>query len=112
MAQPITVDNILNEDIFVLLGLGGISDAEKEGFLDDMNTTVQARLLLAVEEQLGPEEARHMDELDGSEKLKFMEDHGVDLLAMMLEETLQYRLELVTAFQAATSPQPLTAAAA
>ncbi len=108
MAKPITIDDILNEDIFNLLGLGSMSDSEKEEYLDAMNDTIQARLLLSIVEDLSPEDREQMDLLEGDELMKFFEARGIDIVARMLEEAIQYRLELAVTFQVATSPaQPV-----
>ena len=106
MPKQITIDAILNEDLFELLGLEGLSDTEKEGLLTAMNDTIQARLFLSITEELSPADRTIMDGLNGEDLAKFLESKEIDVFGRLIEEAIQYRLELATIFQATTGEAP------
>jgi hypothetical protein len=47
-----------------------------------------------------------MDNLSVEEVAAFLEEQGIDLSIMTLDESLKYRAELVTSFHMATNPDP------
>lgn len=105
MAQAeITIDKVLNEEFFSLVGLESITEDEKETILQKMNETVQARVYLGIMEKLDEDERTVMDRKNGDELLNFLVEKGFDLPEMVIEEALKYRLELAHLFQIATSP--------
>jgi len=107
MSKQITIDAILNEDLFELLGLEGLSDPEKEELLTAMNDTIQARLFLSITEELSPADRTIMDGLNGEELAKFLESREINVFDRLVEEAVKYRLELATIFQATTGQVPV-----
>ena len=107
--QDLTIERILKEDFFSLVGLQDITDEEKMEILESMNKTVQARAYLKVSEQLDPDERIVLDHKTGDELMQYLADKGIDLVNTVMEEAVKYRLELATLFQVATTPGALAA---
>lgn len=108
MSQPITLNEVLNEDFFALVGLQNLAENEKTEILTSMNETVLARAYLRFTQLLQPEQVTHLDSLSVNDFFPYLEEQGIDATAIVMEEALKYRVEVVGLFSM-THP-PLVAA--
>lgn len=110
MALDFTLERLLTEDIFSLVGMGSLSDDEKNTILDDMQHTVMARVYATILAGMSEADRTTFDTLSGDQLEQYLDEHGINLTAQIAEETVRYRLELATAFQevvaAESAPTP------
>jgi len=104
MSFSLTLQDILEEDFFTLLGLQGGPEDEKEELLKTMNQTVQGRVYLTVYEMLPEDQRHHFSELSADDMIPYIEAQGIDLAALITEEAMRYRFELAATFKAAIDP--------
>lgn len=98
MTAILTVDDILEKDLFELLGVAGASDKEKEALLATMTETVDARVVLRVASMLSDEDAKIFQSLANSGEAQrivdFLVEKGIDLPQIVSEEATRYRVEV------------------
>lgn len=97
--SEITLDEILTEDLFTLLGMEGLADEEKKEMLEKISTTIHARVYSAIYEKLSEHERDMLNELPSEKLLAYMQEQGFNVPEMILEETILYRMELVKSFE-------------
>lgn len=107
-----TLDEIMTEDLFSLLGLQGIPDFEKEEILENMNKTVHARVFNTVMTELSAEERAEFDDLSSEKIIPYLTEKGFDVPRMIVQESIAYRVELVKLFEVATGRATTLAPAA
>jgi hypothetical protein len=104
MARTLTVDRILDEDIFSLLGIEGISEERKLQMMRDMSETIEARFYKAVYDAL-PEAARaQLEHLSPVETALVLEKNGIDADRMLQEEAILYRAEIASLMDLSVNP--------
>lgn len=93
------VNDLLDKDIFELVGLERISDAKKEELREKIVNTIQARIFRRVADTL--EEKGKLGEYDKLENEEAVEDflkkNGIDINQIYVEEALKHKAQLVTA---------------
>jgi len=108
---PLSLNRLVTEDIFSLLGLQELPDAEKETLLASMEQTVLARVYGAICDELESNELNELDGLHGEPLMQYFANKGFDIPQMMVDESVRYRMELATTFQLMTTPDTEPAAA-
>lgn len=106
MALP-TVEEILEKDIFELLGVANTSAEEKQALLAKLTSVVDARVINRVAELLSEKEAEEFATLaeagDGQKLADFLVDKEIDLAQIVSEEATKYRVEFVQLVKLAES---------
>ena len=91
--------SVINEDILTAMGLGSVSDKEKNEFYSMMVSTVQDRVLARVLDELSSDEQKQLTQLlghSGTEEAEaFIAEHISDLDAVIMQEALLYKAEMV-----------------
>jgi len=104
MLSSPTFDQLVNEDFFKLLGLQSLSDDDKQEMLDRMNETVRARVFLQIIEHLSQEDREFFDQLPADDMLPFLQKHNINVEELIINEALNYRLEILAMYTMATQP--------
>lgn len=90
---------LLQQDIFTGLGLDDLPDAERQAMLDTMLATIKDRVLARVLDELSADERAELTRLVDSDQTdavsEFLAEHVTDLDALMTQEALQYKVEMV-----------------
>lgn len=98
---PMEIDDIFNGDIFVMLGMGSMSDAEKAEILNTITRTVYARVFLQVGELLNDADRAVFANLEAEALVPFLAERDIDIHTMLIEESMRYRQELIYTFMSA-----------
>ncbi len=108
---PLTLNRLVTEDIFSLLGMQDIPESDKENLIENMEQTVLARTYGAICKELSSEDLNELDKLHGEELMNYLANKGFDVPQMMVDESVRYRMELATTFQLLITPdtEPLAA---
>lgn len=87
------VERILDKDIIELIGLKDITSEKKQELLENMMNTIENRVFARVVETLKKE--GKLEEYDKAEDLdKFLEEEGIDIDKMFIEESTFYKFQL------------------
>lgn len=103
--------NIVADDIFKILGLTELDEAEKRNLLTTMLETIQNRVIARVLDNFDESERNQLDEYFGSNNTeginKLFQKRGMDSFSeMVAQEALLYKLEMANRVAATT---PVTA---
>lgn len=92
-------EELINKDIFELLGLQNLSEPQKKQMNDDMTATIQNRVLARVLDSLDDAGLKEYEAIldSGDEKKanEFLIAHKIDLTKITTEEALLYKTEVV-----------------
>ncbi|HSX41843.1 MAG TPA: DUF5663 domain-containing protein [Candidatus Saccharimonadales bacterium] len=98
MALP-SLEEILEKDIFELLGVEGASDDRKKALLDQMTQTVELRVVNRVATMLSENDAEKFQDIaetgDSQKLVDFLVDKEIDLPQIVSEEATKHRVEVV-----------------
>jgi len=98
MALP-TINELLANDLFELLGLSDASDEKKAALIKTMTDTVDARVINRVTTMMSEKDAQEFGRLaesaDQERLIQFLVDHQIDLPQIVSEEAARLRVELV-----------------
>lgn len=98
MALP-SVEEILEKDIFELLGVEAADDAKKQALIETMTRTVEARVVTRVADVLSEDEAEKFKELaeagNADKLVDFLVKKEIDLPQIISEEATRHRVEVV-----------------
>lgn len=111
MALNITIERLLTEDIFSLVGLEGLSDDEKNQLLDDMQRTVVARVYSLVLAGLSDQDRAAFEALPPEQIEDYLSERGISLATLIAEESVRYRVELATLLEQVVAAEAHPAAA-
>ena len=104
MAEPTTtIQDLLDGDLFEIVGLGSMSIEEKEEFMSTMLQTVYARTLLQVENLLEGDDKQAFADLHADQMMEFLQARDFDLVTMLAEEAVRYRQEIIMTYVTARS---------
>lgn len=96
----LTAEEFLDKDIFDLLNVKNISQEEKEKLLKKMLDNIQMRVIVRIDDMLDTSEkqAEFKKVLTLSEKeiSEFFEKENIDIEALLVQEALIYKTELVS----------------
>lgn len=96
----LTAKDIIEKDIFELLGAQTLSDAEKQDLAAKMLETINLRVIDRIDEGFSDEEIGEWGNLINEGKTEkidqFMKSKNIDVEALMLEEALKYKAEIAT----------------
>lgn len=94
-----TIEELVNKDLFELLGIEKASDEIKQKILEKMMTTVDARVVNRVAELLSEEDAKHFHQLseqnDPQRIIDFLVSKEIDLPQIVTQEATRHRTEIV-----------------
>lgn len=95
----ISSKDLLDKDIFELMGIPNMPDDKKQELHTQMMETIEKRTFARVHDMLPQEDIAHFKELlDGSnpDDLKtFFKDHDIDVEKIMAQEAVVYKTEMV-----------------
>ena len=96
-----SIEKILEDDIFEIIGGANLSEEEKQQLLTQMLDTIRLRAIASVDEKLSEEDRNQLGViLDGENSpLKFeqfFKEKNVDIVQTMAEEAAKYKVELAT----------------
>lgn len=95
----IKAQDLLDKDIFELMGIPNMPDEKKQELHTQMMETIEKRTFARVHDMLPQEDIAHFKELlDGSnpDDLKtFFKDHDIDVEKIMAQEAIVYKTEMV-----------------
>jgi len=98
--SSVTLKEVIEEDIFNLIGLDSVSDEEKMGLYKKILETVRFRVFCRFDESLKDNEREEFKKVlyeGDDEKLKdFYKSKNFDFDTVMIEEALRYKIELTT----------------
>jgi hypothetical protein len=94
-----SVEELLQKDLFELLGVENADESKKKELLETMMRAVDARVLNRVAELLTSKEVEKFNELaetgDPQELADFLVEQEIDLPQIVSEEATKYRIEAV-----------------
>ena len=92
-------DEILQQDILDLLGVGDIPEKDKEEIYKKMLDTILNRVILRLDDQVSNEEAealkQTMENGDKQAFFRFFEQKGIDINKVFAEEAVVYKVEML-----------------
>ena len=98
MALP-SVQEILEKDIFELLGVSKVNDDKKDALIAQMTNIVDARVINRVAELLDEKEADQFQKIaesgDAQKLVDFLVEQEIDLPQIVSEEATKFRVEFV-----------------
>lgn len=98
----VLTDDILEKNIFDLIGAQALSEEEKQKMETQMKDTIYNRAIARVDEQL-PEEKQSefkavLDRGQTDEIEQFFQGNGVNIQQLLMEEAIIYKTELASLF--------------
>lgn len=91
--------DFITKDIFQLLGLGGVSQQQKDDLLEVMLYTVTNRVMARILDQLSEDEQHQLegflDREDTAGMVAFLQQHDIDYAELFSQEALVYKAEVV-----------------
>ena len=110
MSSPNLVINpadLWDKNIFELLGLENAPGEKKKEILDNMNATINNRVLARVLDQLDEQEMEEykklLDENDDQKIIDYLKSKGIDLVQYAAEEAMIYKTEILNLAQVNTT---------
>ncbi len=83
-------------NIFDDLGIGDLPAEKQQGIFNQMNEVVEAAVVARISRMLTDEEAAEFEKLKtDDDKSKFLDEKGIDLQAISLEEAMRLREKLI-----------------
>ncbi len=112
--ENMTPEQLFNADIFELLHLQDLPEEQKQRQLAEMEEALQGEIFANVVSRLPddvlPDFEAVVEERNPEKLRAFLTGRGIDLQAIVVEETLKYRYELVRTVEARLSEeQPASA---
>lgn len=108
MDNFIDPEELIDKDIFSLLGIQDASDAKKKEMNDNMIITVQNRVLARILDSLDDAALREyetiLDSGDDKKANEFLLAHNIDLTKITTEEALLYKTEIVNLIKSQKKP--------
>jgi hypothetical protein len=105
----IDVKNLIEDDIFDLLGLENLDDKTKDDLRINILESVSNRILLRVADLLNDEEIKHwenlLDEGNNEKIVNYLQEKNIDLKKIAIEESLIYKRQLVDTLNKAKNQQ-------
>ena len=90
---------VINDDILSAMGLGNISETEKNEFYSMMVSTVQDRVLARILDELSQDEQHQLTQLlshtGAAEAEAFIAEHIQNLDDLTMQEALLYKAEMI-----------------
>ena len=100
ITKLVNVDDLLDKDIFELLGIENAGEDRKEEIFNRMIQTVNMRVATRIASMLTQEEATKFQDLAESGNAdalaEFLTEKDIDLPNLVAEEATRYRVEMVT----------------
>ena len=91
--------DIIEKDVFQLLGLEGSSEEDKKKVIDDMLETIQNRVVARLHDSLSEEDRSELERLNeaGNDDVvnQFLKARGIDINQITAEEALFYKTEIL-----------------
>lgn len=98
--ENLTVKDIIEKDIFELLGASALSGEQKDELSAKMLETVNLRVIDRIDQSFSDEEvaewSKLIEEGDQAKIDQFMKSKNINTEELMLEEALKYKAEITT----------------
>ena len=99
MVEPTTtIQGLLEDDLFEVVGLASLTDEEKAEYLSTMLQTVYARTLLQIELELDDADKEVFAGLHADQLVEFLKQRDLDLVGLLAEEAIRYRQEVIMTY--------------
>lgn len=107
MSDLVSAEDIIEKDILELIGADKLSVEQKAELYEQMNRTVNYRLLENIENQLETEEEKNewkklLNDGSKDDVAKFLEKHRIDLEKAVADEAIKYKVEVVSIIKGST----------
>jgi len=100
-------EDLLEKDIFELLGIQNASEDQKNTILTRMVQTVNMRVAQRIASELSDEEAeefrQYCESGNSDEVARFLGERDIDLTNIVAEESTKYRVELASMIRLAAA---------
>lgn len=103
MAGYISPEDLIEKNIFEVLGINDISETQKTKLLDKIMAMLEARVSARVLDELNDEDLKAFEEISENDKetiVNFLKAKNLDLDKITAEETLILKLDIVNLFNA------------
>lgn len=98
MPNDINYQEVIEKDIFDILGAKNMSDDQKQKIITKALETIQTRAMMRISDKLSEADVSEwkkiIDSKGNTEAAKFLESKGIDVAKILLEEALIYKTEL------------------
>ena len=98
-----TTKDYLEKDFFTLVGLESLSDTDKQEYLEKMNQTVMGHVYEAIMSEMTDEEKDQFDAIPSDQVVAWLGEKGFDFPALILEESIRYRFQVIKNMEMMTS---------
>lgn len=93
-------NEILNTDLFKLLGLEKLASKEKEAIAEKLGDIIMSRVLIRIDEQLQASDVAELKSILGNDDkgafYKFLEEKNIDLPKIVTQEAMTLKAELTS----------------
>jgi len=100
MTTLLTPQNLIEKDLFEIVGLKHLSDQQKTDLLAKFLESVNHRVIVRILDEISQAKRRAFLELlskgDESEITRFIEDQGISLETLATQEALALKAELIS----------------
>lgn len=105
--QEEIVQNLLIDDFFAAIGMTDFPVTEKANILSQMVQNITLRVLSRVllDDRLDEQQKAEVKELQPEELQSFLTEKGIDLGAIIVEESLKHRLEVIMVYKNGMTPE-------
>lgn len=97
------LNDILDKDIFELIGGENLSEEKKKELYLKIGETIENRVIARIDDRLNEQEREEwlklIDEGDKAKMEEFLRSKNIDVAKMMVEEALIYKMEIVSLFE-------------
>jgi len=94
------VKDIIDKDILELMGAKNMDPQKKQELYEKMAQTIQDRVIARIDDSLdetGKAEWLKLAEENNKEKMEaFLKSHNIDVVKLMTEEAMVYKMEVMT----------------
>lgn len=105
--------DLIDKDIFELLGLKNAPEEKKKEILENMMGTVQNRIMARILDSLNDDEIKEFEQLvstkDETQIKDFLDKKGIDLTQISAEESLLYKTEIINQIAAGRASSGMAA---
>ncbi len=95
----VTPEDLIEGDIFELMGLDHLSDDKKAELINQLNRGIQSRVAVRIDDLLAEADKSIFTDLmakdQDEETLKFLESKNINLGQLVVEETLLEKIKLI-----------------
>ncbi len=97
-AKKYTAQEVIDKDIFEILGLSNSDSDTKQKMMDEMTATVKTRVISRVDDLISDDQVDEWKEIvesgDKQAYAKFLTEHEINLDKLFAEESISYKMEM------------------